>query len=332
MALEAKNSAYLDIAPNFRRVEGMYERAETILANTLGKTHPDYASNLFTLATLYSQGSSSLFANDQRQGIIYSQSEAIRRNAFGTRHPDYAASLNVRAHYQELSRNYPLAEALHLNAINIKLEEFKRNMLVMSEKGQQAFLKRNKYFFENFRRFVLNLHANQKILARRRVTKALFELEVIIKAQLLGNKQRLQYIISRKAANDPELQQQYQLYRNLKAKIAKYVGRARKKEMNIEEDLSKINTLEKQFFTIIRHDSLQADYGFESIRKKLGKGEALVEIVRQDKWVRYDKVDEGTHPVCALIFSPVRFFTDVYNFFADLTSGRLSAKYIYMAF
>ncbi|OJJ19519.1 hypothetical protein BKI52_22190 [marine bacterium AO1-C] len=339
LAIDAEqNYKYVEKTTRQQRVESLYEDAKTILASTKGETHPMYATILHNFADFYvtyAVKSPGLFKNEQLAPQYYTKSREIRFKVLGDQHPDYALSLKVIANQQEQANMNSQAQSSYLKAINIKLKEFRRNMLVMSEKGQQTYLRKNSVFFDEFRKYVLNVKANQKLLSRKKrkdISKALFNLELIIKAQLLSNKRRLYQVISQRTTTDSMLLKKYKLYKNLKARVAKRIGQGNTENNDLLGDLREINLLEKYFFSLIGNNSFKAEYSFDAISKCLKKGEGFVDIVRQDSWKRLVGSNGSNNVVCALIFSPVRFFTDVYNFISDLVTGRYKGEYIYMAF
>jgi tetratricopeptide (TPR) repeat protein/DNA-binding XRE family transcriptional regulator len=113
--LLTKAGTYLRERGQYRDAEPLYQRALGICEQHLGAEHPDTATSLHNLATLYwSQGKYSLAEP------LHQRSLAIREQHLGAEHPDTAKSLNNLANLYSNQGKYSLAESLYRRALAIK--------------------------------------------------------------------------------------------------------------------------------------------------------------------------------------------------------------------
>jgi tetratricopeptide (TPR) repeat protein len=106
---------YSDAVPIAQRVLALREKA-------LGRDHPDVATSLYNLASLYdSQGR---YADAEP---LYQRSLAIREKALGRDHPDVAAALNNLALLNDKQGRYADAEPLYQRALAIDQKKLGRD-------------------------------------------------------------------------------------------------------------------------------------------------------------------------------------------------------------
>ena len=87
--------------------EPLHPRALEIRRRAFGNSHPDYASGLQNLASLYLE-----MADYAKAEPLYRQALEIRKRAEGENHPDYAISLNNLATMYSHMGDYAKAESL----------------------------------------------------------------------------------------------------------------------------------------------------------------------------------------------------------------------------
>lgn len=289
----------------YLEAESLFNLAREKSRKILGRYHPDFAESMFNQAVLYKNHPKSnyryqKFENTPVEYSYLHESKRIRKKVLGVSHPDYVASVDAMADLYEKRGNFAKAEKLYLEAVTIKLEEFKRNKFILSEKGQKAYLKRNEVFFNNFRRLVIDRATERWLSAGRRgqLAKKLFDVEAILKAQLLDGRQRLHHLIMQKAAVDAVIREKYALYKKLKTQVAKSINQFNSGGINIARYIQRIDTLEKQLYAVAGAN--EVFYGFDTIRNQLRDEEAIVEIIKQKTWRRRAISNKK-------ILNPVRF-------------------------
>jgi CHAT domain-containing protein/Tfp pilus assembly protein PilF len=103
----------------YDRAEPLHKRALAIQEAALGNTHPDVATSLNNLGSLYS-----VWGLYDRAEPLYRRALAIRETALGNTHPDVATSLNNLASLYLDQGLYDRAEPLYRRALAIREATF----------------------------------------------------------------------------------------------------------------------------------------------------------------------------------------------------------------
>jgi CHAT domain-containing protein len=282
------------IASKFEIYDGakkMFLDALRIQKMKVGIYNANYASYLSGLANMYIQ------QKEYSKGdSLYLQVIKIKKKVFGENHPSYTMSLsNLAFMYNEQSA-YSKAQPLYLQSIRAKIQELKRNSLLLSEKEKKAYIEGNRGYFNNFQNFVLDYVGEEGVNEKTKVLiKELFNLLLNTKAQLLSSKQRLLALILDKIKEDVALQKKYKEYVNLKNVVAQNinltVAEKKRRGVDIGKSLEKINDLEKSLYAAIGADTKNTTkaYSFETVRNCLEANEAAIEILRLEKWNKQKK-------------------------------------------
>jgi CHAT domain-containing protein len=108
-----------------------HQQSLKIIANALGKNHPDYANRLNTIAMDY------LALNKMEIAFNYHlKAKELRENVFGKEHPDYVNSLkNIALDYFELGEIMKFSQNEY-EALKIELQLFNRNKLGLDRQIQ----------------------------------------------------------------------------------------------------------------------------------------------------------------------------------------------------
>ena len=113
--LASRCAMYLKERGQYSAAEPLFKRALAISEKALAVDHPDVATNLNDLASLYYlQG-----RYDEAEPLL-KRALAIREKALGGDHPDVATSLNDLAFWYYHQGRYSDAESLHLQALAIR--------------------------------------------------------------------------------------------------------------------------------------------------------------------------------------------------------------------
>ena len=116
--LHNKAGYYLYERGRYAEAEPLYMRALRIREEQLGASHPDTATSLNNLASLYrSQGKYS------EAEPLYVRALRIREEQLGASHPSTATSLNNLAGLYRSQGKYSLAEPLYVRALSIKEQQ-----------------------------------------------------------------------------------------------------------------------------------------------------------------------------------------------------------------
>ena len=99
---------------DYARAEPLLREALAISKKALGADHPDYATSLNNLASLYRA-----MGDYARAEPMYREALAIRKKALGADHPDYARSLNNLALLYKAMGDHARAEPMYREALAI---------------------------------------------------------------------------------------------------------------------------------------------------------------------------------------------------------------------
>ncbi|QDT96282.1 FxSxx-COOH system tetratricopeptide repeat protein [Gimesia aquarii] len=114
-SLLGKQANYFYQVGEYEEAEPLYLQAMEISRTVLGENHPDFATSLNNLASLYtSQG------RYEEAEPLYLQAKEIRRTVLGENHPSFATSLNNLAFLYENQGRYEEAEPLYQQAKEIR--------------------------------------------------------------------------------------------------------------------------------------------------------------------------------------------------------------------
>jgi CHAT domain-containing protein/tetratricopeptide (TPR) repeat protein len=102
---------------NYAQAEPLLKEALEINRKALGEDHPDFATSLNNLATLYDS-----MGNYTQAEPLLKQAMEIRRKILGEDHPHFAQSLNNLAELYRSMGNYTQAEPLLKQAMEIRLK------------------------------------------------------------------------------------------------------------------------------------------------------------------------------------------------------------------
>jgi tetratricopeptide (TPR) repeat protein len=105
---------YLTESAQYEQAEPLLQRALAIREGVLGPTHPDTATSLNDLASLYRRHGKYELAEP-----LYQRALDIRERVLGPEHPDTASSLNSLASLYYNQSKYEQAEPLYLRAVTI---------------------------------------------------------------------------------------------------------------------------------------------------------------------------------------------------------------------
>jgi CHAT domain-containing protein/tetratricopeptide (TPR) repeat protein len=100
---------------NYSKAEPLYIQALEVQKKVLGEEHPDYATSLSNLASLYAD-----MSNYTKAKSLFIQALKIQKKVLGEEHPDYALSVNNLAKLYSDLGNYIEAEPLYIKALAIK--------------------------------------------------------------------------------------------------------------------------------------------------------------------------------------------------------------------
>lgn len=271
----------------YKKAESLYLEAKQIRAETLGKNHTSYAASCNNLAELYRK--QEMYAKAEP---LYREAKTIRARELGKEHPAYTRVLNNQAYCFKSQGNYNEATPIYLEIIQLALDRLRQNSTLLSEKEKKAFFASQEMYLDNFRGFVADYireaQTNPSLKKSDELAKALQNLTLATKAQLLASKQRLLKLIKERIKTDNALRETYERYIELKNIAASNLrltyNERQKRGIDLEKDLAEINSLEKKLYSAVKEETNTGAASFRQVRKALKKREAAVEIVRITKW------------------------------------------------
>jgi len=279
----------------YGEAELLCKRALAINEKALGPDHPDVATSLSSMASLYyPQG---------RYGeaeLLCKRALAINEKALGPDHSDVATSLDNLADLYDAQGRYAKAEPLLLKANQILLSNITRNFPALSEREKTNFLNTINYKFEAFNSFALRRAGeNPGILG------AMLNNQLAIKALLLSATTKVNRRI--RNSSDSTLINQYNAWKSKKEYLAKLYGLPKDKVsaqgIKLDSLETGANELEKE---LSRRSELFASVyekraiRWQEVQASLKPNEAAVEIIRFNK---YDKRWTDTRHYAALIIT-----------------------------
>ena len=101
---------------NYEQAIEAASKAAVIRKKTLGQEHPEYATTLNNLASLYKS-----MGDYARAEPLYLQCKEIQKKTLGEEHPNYATTLSNLALLYELMGDYARAEPLYLQCRELSL-------------------------------------------------------------------------------------------------------------------------------------------------------------------------------------------------------------------
>ncbi len=272
--------------------QGLYIKAEPLLIEAknirekiLGKEHPEYAESCNTLAGLYkNQG---LYAKSEP---LYIEAKNIREKSLGKEHPSYATSCNNLAGLYESQGLYAKAELLYAEVISNKIQQVNTLLPTFSEKERIAYLKSIQVFFSDFQNFAIAYrNKNPKI------TADLYNQTLFTKSLVFASTQKMREQIL--GSGDSLLITDFENWKKQKDTYNQLIQKSKQEQeksgVNLTQLATDINDLEKNISkrsTLFAENVKVQRYQWQQVKDKLGKNEAVVEIIRTQRTVGYDSL------------------------------------------
>ncbi|MCC5945325.1 MAG: CHAT domain-containing protein [Bernardetiaceae bacterium] len=272
----------------YEKAEPLFVEAKKIRAKVLGKEHPIYATSCNNLAGLY-----------QSQGL-YSKAEALfveAKNIFekvlGKQHPAYAGTCNNLASLYYKKGLYKKAEQLYVEVIGNKTVQINNLLPTFSEKERIAYLSSIQKYFNNFQDFALDYHKENL-----QITADLYNQNLFTKSLVFASTQKMrQQILS---SGDSSLIQDFESWKKQKETYNKLIQQSKEEQgksgVNLDAMATDINELERSLSkrsTLFVENTTIPNYKWQQVKDKLGKREAVVEIIRSLKTVGYDSLGKN---------------------------------------
>ena len=306
------------IQKKYTAAKRLYLLAKRIYTNTLGKDDLDYASTCSNLASVYfsqeqyqkakplileskriqekalgknnknyalsCQKLAQVYRGQKRYDeakALFEEARAIQAQCLGKQHNDYIKSCNAQAYLYEQMEQFEEAEHLYLESIHLKLKEYERNLVQASEQEQSFYLKKNQYFFDDFKNFALN----QAMLGSNHLLADLLNLQLTLKGYLLNNTVKIRNRILQ--SGDSTLLRQFRQWQGLKNQIAQAynltIKEREEKSISIKQWEEEVNQREKKL-RLLAQDFAKARENapihWKQIQNHLQEGEAALEMVR----------------------------------------------------
>ncbi|MCC5945010.1 MAG: CHAT domain-containing protein [Bernardetiaceae bacterium] len=275
--------------------KGLYTKAEplmvesvSIIEQSLGKNHPYYTKTIANLAGLYY----SQDAYDKAEPL-YIEAKNTQEKLFGKRHPDYTAYCNSLAGLYHKKGAYQQAAPLYAEALNNTFADINTYLPAFSEKERIAYLSSLAIDFANFQDFALHYQKENP-----KITADLYNQNLFTKSLVFASTQKMrQQILS---SGDSSLIQDFENWKTKKDTYNKLLQKSKEEQeksgVSLTQMASDINELEKSLSkrsTLFTENTTIQNYKWQQVKDKLGKKEAVVEIMRTYKTKGYDSLGRG---------------------------------------
>ncbi|WP_421763596.1 CHAT domain-containing protein [Ekhidna sp.] len=260
---------------NNKMAERYYMEVLTIDEKIYGKDHPDYATTLINVAVLFSAT-----GREQEAEQYYREAVDIRERVLGVNHPAYASALEYMGMHSLAVDDMLNAEKYFRKSIEIQIGQIGTLFPIMSEQERSSF-------FQNIRSNVerYNFIAFELLTEKPDLVKTIFDFQTKTKPVLFSTSNKVRETVLE--SPDQELKELYRGWQSDKRILASYY------QMGVQElDQQNINLgyeeaqVERQENELLRKlDSFEGalhkvDHDWKSVQEYVGKGEAVVEIVR----------------------------------------------------
>ena len=161
------------ILHDYNKALSLCQQALALRKKVLGTEHPDYATNLNTLAGLYESKGEYMKALQN-----YNAGSAIIKNVFGEQHPDYANTLdnlgdlyNLTGQYRKALLSYPEALAIKKNVLGEEHPDYVTSLngfgllnitLGHSKEGKEILAKANNTRIKKYQSDILYFILNKR--------------------------------------------------------------------------------------------------------------------------------------------------------------------------
>lgn len=266
----------------YHKAEALYQESLQITQKTIGKESFNYGEILHKPGQLYqAQGQ---YAKAE---AMFLESLQLKEKKLGEQHPSRLYVLNSLAGLHVAQKKYAQAISFYLEAMRLKIDEIKHNKFIFSEKGQKAYLKRNEFFFNDFKNFFVAYFASVKATKKEKgaLAQELFNVQLATKGQLLNGKQQLLHLLQQQSKPDSSLQARFHDYVSLKAQIARHVNiplnQQRAAGFDLKQKRQAVEVLEKQLYKSLGKTirGTKKEPTLPVIRQALKAKEAAIEII-----------------------------------------------------
>ncbi|MCC5945598.1 MAG: CHAT domain-containing protein [Bernardetiaceae bacterium] len=272
----------------YAKAEPLYKEAKDIYEKVLGKQHLYYTISCNNLGVLYQQ--QGLYAQAES---LFMEAKKTLKKVLGEQHPQYASSSNNLALLYKNQGFYAQAEPLYREAIGNKTVQISNLLPTLSEKERIAYLKSIEYFFSDFQDFALAYHPENP-----KITAELYNQNLFTKSLVFASTQKMRRQILN--SGDSVLIFNFQNWKSKKDTYNKLLQKSKdeqeKSGVNLTQMASDINELEKTLSkrsTLFAENTTVQNYKWQQVREKLGKKEAVVEIIRTLRTTGYDTLGKN---------------------------------------
>jgi CHAT domain-containing protein len=266
---------------NFYRKTGRFSSSDScfnecvkIIKNKYGVDHIQFAFALNNWALLFSD------KGDFKRGEqYYLQALRIMESKLGNTNVKYIASLGNLAKLYVRNSDYIKAEQYFALTNKNLLSQINRFFPSLSEKEKEDFYKSVKESFELFNAFAL-----QRYPSNPAITQDMFNLQLATKALLLNSSAKWKQRI--RSSGDKKLAALYYSWEDKQAILAK-LYKDSTSQASIDSLQQEANGLEKELS--LRSESFASftekkQYTWQDVRQKLKPDEAVIEIIRLNKF------------------------------------------------
>lgn len=261
----------------YDEAEALFQKYRTITKKKYGTDHEKYSLALTNLGRLNEKTENYKKALD-----YYLEVKEIAQNKFGEKSMVYNEAISNLARVETAMGNIASAKAYWLEANRIYFYEMASFFPSMSEKEQSRFYNKIRYHFVGFNMFVYQYQKQHPDLLIH-----LFENQIISKSMLFRSSSKM--IEGIRKSNNPETLKYFEDWQSNKELLAQYytdpnISVSKEKKDSLE---SYINELEKQLSLSsaqFKDYNSSGTVDFKSIQSNLNPTEALIEMVRVEKF------------------------------------------------
>jgi len=267
---------------NYSKALEYKNKALRLMETTIGKQHERYA--LF----LSGKGQIEATIKDYKSSIsTYSEAATLLKTNFGSENYNYLDMIHSLATVNSYAGNYSAARKFHMESIYGYKKVIGENLAFMGDDEKEMFYNNNAGKFQTFERFVIDKFANRLGEKDDSLLKALIDERLWTKSILLNESSAMYHEMQ--SNKDTTVQNLFSSWVQQKKNLQQYYqlskGEIETNQIDLDNERNYLNELEKKLTQTSASFSKPKDYLiFETLKKKLNKGELAVEIIRNSIW------------------------------------------------